>query len=189
VQGSDDDDVGNELVATRLRDGDPDALADAYRLHSRLVHTLALRSLGNHQDAEDVTQQVFVAAWRGRQGLDPQRGPLPAWLVGITRHAIADALRVRARGGQQLYEINDTHVEPAAPRLDDTVTDRVFVQDALENLGEPRRTIVRLAFVEDQTHEQISQSLGLPLGTVKSHARRGLLQLRAALEGVRPDAS
>ena len=61
-------------LAVRLRDGSRDALAEAYREWSSLVHTLALRSLGNHHDAEDVTQQVFVAAWRSRHTLRPERG-------------------------------------------------------------------------------------------------------------------
>ena len=84
-------------LATRLRDGSRDALAEAYREWSSLVHTLALRSLGNHHDAEDVTQQVFVAAWRSRHTLRPERGTVAGWLVGITRHTVADTHAKRTR--------------------------------------------------------------------------------------------
>ena len=84
-------------LAVRLRDGSRDALAEAYREWSSLVHTLALRSLGNHHDAEDVTQQVFVAAWRSRHTLRPDRGTVAGWLVGITRHTVADLHAKRAR--------------------------------------------------------------------------------------------
>ena len=86
-----------EELVTRFCAGDVEAMSEVYSLHSRLVYTLALRSLGNHHDAEDVTQQVFVAAWRGRHTLDPGRGALGAWLVGITRHTVNDLLAQRAR--------------------------------------------------------------------------------------------
>lgn len=184
-----DDELGSEDLAMRLRDGDPDALAEAYRRHSRLVHTLAVRSLGNHTDAEDVTQQVFVSAWRGRHSLDPDRGPLGAWLVGITRHAIVDALRQRSRRVVDAQRAATASQPEPEGMIDAVVTDRILIGHALDTLGEPRQTIVRLALIEDHTHEQIATSLGLPLGTVKSHIRRGLLQLRSTLGEVRNDAS
>ncbi len=178
-----------EDLAVRLRAGDADALAAVYERHSRLVHTLALRALGNHHDAEDVTQQVFVAAWRGRHNLDPGQGALGAWLVGITRHAVADLLAQRARSVRNLRAVADQPTGPAPPELDRTVTDRVVVAEAIASLGEPRATIVRLAFADEATHEEIARRLELPLGTVKSHIRRGLLQLRQSIQGVRADAS
>jgi RNA polymerase sigma-70 factor (ECF subfamily) len=178
-----------EELAVRLRDGDADALAAVYARHSRLVHTLALRALGNHHDAEDVTQQVFVAAWRGRHTLDPGQGALGAWLVGITRHAVADLLAQRARSVRNLRAVAALPTDPAPASLDGAVTDRILVAEALAALGEPRATILRLAFAEEQTHEEIARRLDLPLGTVKSHVRRGLLQLRENIRGVRADAS
>lgn len=175
-------------LAARLRAGDQQALAEAYAQHSRLVHTLAVRSLGNHHDAEDVTQQVFVAAWRGRHGLDPDRGSLAGWLVGITKHVIADAMAQRARSVRNLQAVAEI-VPSAAPGLDGSVVDKVVIAAALANLGEPRATILRLSFGEEHTHEEIAQRLDLPLGTVKSHIRRGLLQLREDIREVRADAS
>ncbi len=176
-----------EELVTRFCAGDVDAMSEVYSLHSRLVYTLALRRLGNHHDAEDVTQQVFVAAWRGRHTLDPGRGPLGAWLVGITRHTVNDLLAQRARTSRNLAAVA-AYPQPTASAFDNAVTDQVLVAHALESLGEPKATILRLALGEGETHEEISQRLDLPLGTVKSHVRRGLLQLRNTMKAVKPDA-
>ena len=176
-------------LAERLRDGSREALEEAYVRWSSLVHTLAVRSLGNHHDAEDVTQQVFVAAWRGRHTLRPERGTVPGWLVGITRHKIADVHAQRARQARDLGAVaaeglHDEH--GLAP--DDRLAARLLLADALDRLGEPRSTVVRLAVVEELTHDEISRRLRLPLGTVKSHVRRGLTHLRKTLEEVNRDA-
>ncbi len=177
-------------LAVRLRDGSREALAEAYREWSALVHTLAVRSLGNHHDAEDVTQQVFVAAWRSRHTLRPERGSVAGWLVGITRHTVADHHAKRARQARDAAAVA-AHAGPealAAPP-DDQLAARLVLHDELGRLGEPRGTVVRMAFIEDLTHEQIAERLDLPLGTVKSHVRRGLTRLRTRLEEVNRDPS
>lgn len=169
----DDDAVGRAFAS-----GQEAALAEAYRRWAPFVHTLALRTLRDATDAEDVTQQVFVDAWRGRAGFDPARGPLVAWLTGITRNAVADAFARRARRLRD--EAAATAVAAAPPPEPETalVADRLAVAQEVAALGEPQATILALAFWEDLTHDQISVRLGLPLGTVKSHIRRSLLRLR-----------
>ena len=163
-------------------------MAEVYAQYSRLVHTLAVRTLGNHHDAEDVTPQVFVAAWRGRHNLNPDKGPLGAWLVGITRHTVSDLLTQRARTIRNLTAVATNSPRFTLPPFDGAITDKILVAHALESLGEPKATILRLAFGEERTHEEIARRLDLPLGTVKSHVRRGLLQLRNAMKVVRTDA-
>jgi RNA polymerase sigma-70 factor (ECF subfamily) len=181
------DSVSADELATRFRDGDVDALAQAFAQHGRLIHTLALRTLGNFHDAEDVTQQVFIAAWRGRHTFDPGKGSLAGWLVGITRHSVADLLAQRSRATRNLVAVAASP-PPSAPDVDSAVTDRILIAYALESLGEPRATILRLALADGHTHEEVSRQLDLPLGTVKSHIRRGLLQLRNTMKAVNPDA-
>jgi RNA polymerase sigma-70 factor (ECF subfamily) len=183
----DDTELDVLRLGKRFAGGEEAALGEAYERWSALVHTLALRSLGSRADAEDVTQQVFVAAWRGRHRYDPDRARLPAWLVGITRHTIADAHQVRTRV-RRSEEAVTSQVAVGPPSgseerpIAERVADRIVVEDELLRIADPARTILRLAFYEELSHAQIADRLDLPLGTVKSHIRRSLTRLRDRLE-------
>lgn len=171
-----------EELAHGLVKADEDAFAAIYRRWGSLVHTLATRSLGDAHEAEDVTQQVFVGAWRGRHGFRPERGTLGAWLVGITRRKVVDALAARTRR-LSLVESAGQDITPARlvqPALDE-VLDRVLLVEALSRLPQAQRDVLCMAFYEDLTQAQIAERTGVPLGTVKSHARRGLHRLRTAV--------
>ena len=84
-------------VASGFRAGNQDSLAEVYRRWSRLVHATAIRATGNAEDAADITQTVFVDAWRGRETYRPEAGTLPGWLMTITRRRIADHWESRTR--------------------------------------------------------------------------------------------
>jgi RNA polymerase sigma factor (sigma-70 family) len=174
----------DDEVARRFALGDEQALAWAYERWAGQVHGMAVRAFGPGPDAEDVTQQVFVSAWTGRGGFRRDAGPLPAWLVGICRHKIADTWAKRDRQRRAAdAAIGEAQAGPTAtPTFDDHVADRVLLLAELDRLGQPQRGIIELAFFEDLTHTQIADRTGIPLGTVKSHIRRTLERLRTRLE-------
>jgi RNA polymerase sigma-70 factor (ECF subfamily) len=184
-----DEELTNGQVAAGFAAGDESAFAEAYRRWSPLVFTLALRRLGDRGDAEEVTQQVFVSAWRSHSRLEPSDSALPGWLVGIAKHRIADKLAARDRERRLVMAAATTTAEPISGSGGDAVLDRVVLMDELARIDEPRRTVLWLTFYEDQTGEQVAERLGMPLGTVKSHVRRGLLHLRRRVKEVRDESS
>ncbi|MBO1330390.1 sigma-70 family RNA polymerase sigma factor [Streptomyces sp. VRA16 Mangrove soil] len=173
----------DEELAAGLSDGREACLEGAYRRWGTLVHTLAYRSLGDAREAEDVTQQVFFAAWRGRGGFDPRRGQLGGWLVGITRRKIADALSLRTRRAELVGAAGSALAVDVPARESDVqhVLDKVVITCELARLPGPQRRVLELTFYDDLTQTQIATLTGWPLGTVKSHARRGMLRLREQL--------
>lgn len=176
-------DEADDVVAAHFQSGDDQALEVAYQRWSALVHTSAMRATGNAADAADITQAVFVSAWRGRHGFDPAKGSLPGWLMSITRRRIADHWEERTREVKRVSAVAGAGGdEKAAGPPSDFVIDRVLLADELARLGEPQHRIMELAFFQELTHGQIASLLDLPLGTVKSHIRRSLDRLRLRLE-------
>lgn len=169
-------------IDARFRDGDVSALEEVYRRWSPVVFTLALRSLGNRSDAEDVTQRTFVSAWTSRASYDPAKAKLSTWLVAITRRRIADMhesrTRIRAIQAQLERTTRPDDLVGEPPDL----AESILVADELHRLEPTARRVVEMAFFDDLTHEEISRRLDMPLGTVKSHIRRSLTRMRERLE-------
>lgn len=173
---------GDDDLAARFRAGDETALRAAYDRYGRAVLHLATTTLANRSDAEDVTQATFVAAWLGRATFDPEKGSLVGWLLGIGRRKVVDRLRAAARETRVVETVRRLP-EPATTGPDpDTVVDRLVVADELAQLPDEQRRMLELAFYDDLTHQQIATVTGVPLGTVKSHIRRGMQSLRRRWE-------
>ncbi len=177
-----------DLVA-RVAGGDADALGALYDLTLGAVHALALRVLGQAQDAEDVVVDVYLQVWERAGQYDVARGPALTWLRTLAWSRALDHYRRRQRehrrrglhpeGADDAYEDAwsvDAIAEQLEPRLD-----ALAAAHAMQALTPPQRQVLQLLFGDDLSHAEAAQRLGWPLGTVKSHARRGLAVLRAAL--------
>ena len=169
----------------RFRAGDEQALADVYRRWSPVVFTLALRSLGDRGDAEDVTQRTFVSAWTSRTSYDPSKARLSTWLVAIARRRIADMHESRAKVRAIQAEMERLTAPEDLVREPPDLSETLLVAHEMQQLEPDARAVMRLAFYDDLTHEEISRRLGMPLGTVKSHIRRSLIRMRNRLEVTR----
>ena len=157
-------------------------LKQVYDAHGSLVYAICRKALGDTNGAE-VTQDVFVSAWKAKHQFDPSRGSLSAWLVGIAKRRIVDHVRRERRHSDRRAEaIEDL---PAAREADvERVADRVALGHALSELPDRPREVIELAYVQGLTHQEIATHTGLPLGTIKSDIRRGLLTLRDHLESI-----
>lgn len=173
---------GEAQLVERFRRGDESVLREVYDQYGTLVYRLGLSCLSAHHEAADVTQATFVAAWRGRETYDPDRGTLAGWLLGIARRQVVDRLRMLRRDrdlAAAAWSVDSRYSEEQEP---ERVVDRLVIVDELRRLTPQQRRVVELAFFDDLTHVQIAGVTGLPLGTVKSHLRRGLDQLRTRWE-------
>ncbi|HEX6685335.1 MAG TPA: sigma-70 family RNA polymerase sigma factor [Candidatus Limnocylindrales bacterium] len=168
------------LVA--FRDGDVDALGEVYDRYSRSVWAVAVAVTRTDELAKEAMQEAFIRAWQAAASYDPERDIGP-WLLTIARYTALDLMRRElrpTRGGHEAEQ--DAVVE--SPGIDQAWTSWV-VQEALGSLGAEEREIVRLSFFEDLTHVQISERLGLPLGTVKSRSHRAHRRLAELLAHLR----
>jgi len=173
-----------ELVAA-LRADDGSALGALYDRHGGLVYGVALAILRSPQEAEDLTQEVFVALC-GHLGYDAARGELAGFLVTATRSRAIDRVRARGRHLRLLRRWHETApagASPATPLQNVSTKQRTErVRVALTELSEREREVLELAYFQDLTQSEIADRLGAPLGSVKSWARRGLLSLRDNLQ-------
>lgn len=172
-----------ELVA-RLASGDTDALRDAYERHGAIVFGAAVQLLGDHQLAEECTQDVFMTLWREASRFDPGRGTrLSTWLYAIARNrAVTLDRRRRARPATPVADVPVVETAPDPADLVARDDERERVVAALAELPDEQLAVVKLAYFEGMTQDAIADRLALPLGTVKGRARLALDRLRRSLE-------
>ncbi|WBB52551.1 sigma-70 family RNA polymerase sigma factor [Verrucosispora sp. WMMD573] len=185
AEPSDSGDGRRELppaVLVRFRAGDADALGEVYDRYSRPVWAVAMTVTRADHLAQEALQETFIRAWRSASTYDPERD-LGPWLLTIARYTALDLIRRElrpTRGGHETEQ--DAVVE--APDLDVAWLSWT-VQEALGQLADHEREIIRLSFFDDLTHAQIAQRLDLPLGTVKSRSHRAHRRLAELLAHVR----
>ncbi len=173
----------DEQLIEALKAGQTEALGEIYDRYVSLVYNLALRLLRNANEAEDLTQEIFIALPRLYDG---KRGSLGTFLSMVTRSRAIDRLRKRNNRKQILTRwqncLSPTVTESVPFEQAAMAERRAQVQEALAQLPEKHRRVLELSYYEGLSQSEISQHLGIPLGTVKSWARRGLLKLEQNLQ-------
>jgi RNA polymerase sigma-70 factor (ECF subfamily) len=168
----------------RAAEGNRDAFAALYDATSSLVYSVVLRILANPADAEEVALDVYLQVWRDAGDFDGARGGVSAWLVTIARSRALD--RFRSCESRQKREAAPTEMDhpsdaPSPEALSAMSQDRRAVMGALASLAPDQRRLIDLAYFHGMTHSEMSDRLGLPLGTVKTRVRLGMEKLRELL--------
>ena len=163
---------------------DRDALRLAFETYGSLVFTYCLQRLGDRARADDCVQETFVSAWKARRAFDPVKGSLAAWLLGIARYRVADVYRAQARVAAvdvRARSVADAEADDGS--TPDDVATKLLIAHVLTVLAPRPRQVVELAFFSELSQSEIADTLGVPLGTVKSDMRRALRRLRIEVEG------
>lgn len=171
-----------ELIQA-LKTGQPSALSKLYERYGAVVYGLALKILKDAQEAEDLTQEIFVSLWHNNT-YNPARGSLSNYLVIVTRSRSLDKLRSRTSRNKFLERWQNTTTQTfsrsAFEQVDIWDTSQ-HVHEALAQLPEQQRKILEMAYYQDLSQSEIAKILNIPLGTVKTSARQALKKLKKSL--------
>lgn len=168
----------------RVAGQDRQALAEFYDHVAGVLFSIAVRIVGDPQEAEEIIQDVFVQIWEKAPMFDVVLGTPMNWAVSITRNRSIDRLRSRQRRARVIEELRQeiapeaTVYAPAAPDKEALS----LVRAAVASLPSEQRQAIEMAFFNGLTQAEIAEKLGEPLGTVKARIRRGMLKLRDSLQ-------
>lgn len=164
----------------QLRKRQPDALSRMYDQYSTMVYSIAMRVLRDGAAAEDVMQEVFLKLWQQPETFADRRGSLCGWLAVVTRNRAID----RIRGSRRFENVEDLQL-PSAVDLGSEADRNIMlakIRVVLEGMPANQRQAIEMAFFEGQTHAEIAERTGQPLGTIKTRIRSALMSIRKTLE-------
>lgn len=168
-----------------LKAKQPSALSTLYDRYGGIVYGVALKVLKNNQEAEDLTQEIFLALWKNLT-FNPDRDHFIRYLIAMTRSRAIDKLRSRTRTFKLLQRWSQTataETSTPTPFEQASLTERSHcVRQALTQLTEQQRQVIEMAYDRGLSQSEISQKLDTPLGTVKTWTRQGLLKLKQILQ-------
>jgi RNA polymerase sigma-70 factor (ECF subfamily) len=171
-----------QAILKRIADGEKNAAEDCLKQYGGLVWSLARKMFSRTEDAEDAVQEIFIEIWKNAGRFDETQSSETTFIAMIARRRLIDRLRYMNRRLSP-DSLEDTLTEPAN-RYDEKMQASVEARDAaraMKNLRPEQQTVLQLSIIQGLSHQEISDATGMPLGTVKTHARRGLLQVRELL--------
>jgi RNA polymerase sigma-70 factor (ECF subfamily) len=170
-------------ILQRVAAGDRAAVKECLDTYGDLVWSLARRFNSAHADAEDAVQDIFIDIWTHAGRFDPSKASETTFVATITRRRLID--RLRKQGRRPFHDDIDDTVLPAD--LDrslkpETGVELDIVAKAMSTLRPEQQEVLQLSVVEGYSHSAVAERLSMPLGTVKTHVRRGLIRIREELE-------
>jgi RNA polymerase sigma factor (sigma-70 family) len=172
----------SESLLKRISKGDKTAVQECLKKYGGLVWSLAKRMSASHEDAEDAVQEIFIDVWKNAARFDESQSSEATFISMIARRRLIDRLRYSNR---RLSPISlDDEINEPSVRSDETLLISIEAKRAAEALKQIRpeqKKVLELSIVQGMSHQEISEATGIPLGTVKTHARRGLMQVRELL--------
>lgn len=176
--------VTNEDLLVRVAEGDQAAFADLYDRTASRVFGLVKRLLIDHSQSEEVTQEIFLEIWQNASRYEPSKGGAIAWMLTMTHRRAVDRIRASQASRDRDVRIG---IRDHAPEFD-SVAEHVEVQieservkEAMQRLTELQRQAVTLAYFGGYSHSEVSAMLKVPIGTVKTRLRDGMIRLRDEL--------
>jgi RNA polymerase sigma-70 factor, ECF subfamily len=173
-----------EATLRHVAHGDQDAFAQLYDRVAGPVYGMVRRVLRDSAQSEEVTQEVLVEVWRFAARFDPERGSAATWIMTIAHRRAVDRVRTAQASVDRDVRVAGTVPHPAFDEVVEQVETRLEheqVRQALNTLTDLQREAVTLAYYGGYTHRQVSELLDVPLGTVKTRLRDGLIRLRDAM--------
>lgn len=178
----------DDVLFARIANGDETAFALFYDRHETLLYSIAHRIVGTNTEAEDVLQEAAVLIWERAPTYSRSLGKPLSWAITIVRNKAIDRFRSGKRRSEVFAEIPEDALPETGPVMEPDPRafageDATFVRRALATLGREQRQAIEMAFFGGLTQNEIAEQLGQPLGTIKARIRRGMIQMRDALEG------
>jgi RNA polymerase sigma-70 factor (ECF subfamily) len=178
-----DDRISDEALVSAMAAGDEHALQMLNRRYGHALGVVAERILRDKTDAEEVAADVLWQLWRDASRFDRGRGSVGAWIMMMVRSRAIDRLRARNSRLPRDAEQGEAPLSDDPSNRIHSAERRRKVERALTTLNESERDLLHLAYFSDLSQSEIAGHTGLPLGTVKSRMRSGLIRLRDALRG------
>jgi RNA polymerase sigma-70 factor (ECF subfamily) len=180
----------NASILQRIARGDQSAVEDCLSQYGNLVWYLVKKFNGNAADAEDAAQEIFIDIWRNAARFDAAKAPEAAFVTMIARRRLIDGLRKRKRR-TQLCALEDFSLAAAhqdSSRRMQIALDAKRASVIIDNLRPERKQVINLSIFGGLSHLEISERTGMPLGTVKTHIRRGFQKVRKSFGAKTPDS-
>ena len=171
--------IVNQGILHRIANGDAQAVQECLDKYGGLIWSIARKMLRNSEEAEDAVQEIFVDIWKNAARFDEEKSSETTFIAMIARRRLIDKIRYSTRRISP-DSLDDVLLEPFT-RADKEIQTGVEAEEAakaMRNLRPEQQQVLRLSIVQGMSHQEISDATGMPLGTVKTHARRGILQVR-----------